>query len=315
MPEKEKKKSGGKGILIGLIVLLLGLNGAQFFMNYKKGQEQNEKLTAQASKIEEMDATAKEQMSKIDELIAKAEALQAENEELGIANEDLDAEIGALKKTKRYYAKNFMKPSVRKAMEAKISNYELMLNQQNEKIRQLKARNDSLFKETIVLKDTINTLGDSILELDRVNHDQADELRKGRILQAKEFKIIAVKNPDKNKIKYSDDHLYKNKDMKQTQLEFEIGSNPIALIEEKQVYVQIISPDKEIIHDMNQGGGNFTVNDEEKIYTVKQNIMYNRDSQKLSLIIDKPADYTTGTYKINIWCENEVIGKSSFFIK
>lgn len=313
MPEKENKK--GKGILIGLIALFLILNGVQFFLNYQKDKTQEAQITEQASQIEVMSSEAKEQLAKLESLESELKIAKDQAEQLGLNVEDLEAEIEAINQTKNYYLKNFMKPSVRREMNAKISNYEAMLNQQNEEIRKLKANNDSLFKETIVLKDTINTLGDSISLINQEVTTQAEELRKGRVLKANSFKITAIKNPEKDKTKYSSDHEYKSKDFVQTKLDFNIESNPIALIEEKEIFVQLISPDNEVIHNIEQGGGTFTVSEKKKLYTVKQNIMYDRSTKELSLIIDKIVDYESGTYKINVWCEGEIIGKSSFTIK
>ena len=164
MPEEEKKK--GKGILIGLIVLLLILNGVQFFLNYKKDKEQETQLTEQASQIISMNSEAKAQLAKLESLEKELTLAKEKAKKLGLNVEDLEAEIGALKQTKNYYLKNFMKPSVRKEMNAKISNYEAMLNQQNEEIRQLKANNEIeiLGRVTDETADKLDQLGDSLTQ-------------------------------------------------------------------------------------------------------------------------------------------------------
>jgi hypothetical protein len=66
---------------------------------------------------------------------------------------------------------------------------------------------------------------------------------------------------------------------------------------------------------MNKGGGEFESDGQNLIYTVKQNIMYNRESKKMSLIVDKPATLTIGSHQVKVWCEGKVIGTGSFTIK
>lgn len=315
MPEKEKKNNTGKGILIGLILLLLIFNGVQFYLNHQKEKKQQAEIEMQAATIDSVSTEVNEQLSHINSLLAEMKAAKEEATRLGLDMGDLEEQITVLKNEKDHYLRNYINPSVRKEMQTKISNYEVILSQKNEQIRQLKARNDSLFKETIVLKDTINTLGDSISLLDQENNNQAEELRKGRVLKVQNFEIHGIKKPEKGKYVYDYEHVYKNKEMVQTKIDFEIGSNPIALIGEKEIYIQIISPDRDVIHDMSQGGGKFMVKDTEKIYSIKQNIMYDRKTQPISLIFNRPADYEEGEYIIQIWCEDEVIGKGDFSIE
>ena len=103
--------------------------------------------------------------------------------------------------------------------------------------------------------------------------------------------------------------------MVHSKIDFEISSNPIADIGEREIFVQIISPDENIIHDMDKGSGTFLVNNIKTIYSVKQNIMYDRKNQLVNIIFDRPEDYDEGEHKVKIWCENEVIGRGSFTIK
>lgn len=314
MSEKEKK-SGGKGIFIGLIVLLLAGNILQFFLGYQKDVEQDEKITTQQNSLDTLQKEKTEFIAKITQLETELETAIKEKEALGIDVEGLKADLSKLRKDKAYYSANFIKPSVRKEMEAKLVNYELMLNQQNEEIRHLKAKNDTLFKSTVDLKKTIVTKNDTIQGLEQVKKDQAAELEKGRTLKANGFAVTAIKNPDKNKTNFEVTQIYKDKDLVQTQINFEIGSNPIAFIEEKAVYVQVLSPNKEVLHDMAKGGGKFTAEGKEMTYSIKQNIMYNRETKKVSLIFDKPAAYAIGKHEIRVWCEGKVIGTGSFTIK
>ena len=314
MPE-EVKKSGGKGLLIGLIVLLLAGNILQFVLGHLKDEEQDELITTQQSSLDSLNKEKTVFLAKITQLETDLEQAIKDKEALGIDVEGLKEDLSKLRKDKAYYSANFIKPSVRKEMEAKIANYSVMLNQQNEEIRVLKAKNDSLYKNTVLLKEVIVQKQDTINGLEKTKKEQQEELDKGRTLKASNFSVTAIKSPDKNKSKYEVSQIYKDKDIVQMQLNFDIGSNPIAFIEEKAVFVQVLSPSKEVIHDMAKGGGKFQAEGKDQIYSVKQNIMYNRDAKKMSLILDKPAPLALGTHTVKVWCEGKMIGTGSFTIK
>lgn len=314
MPE-EVKKSSGKGLFIGLIVFLLAGNILQFILGYQKNQEQDELISQQKNGLDSLNKEKTEFLARITQLEFDLESAIKEKELLGIDVESLKEDLSKLRKDKAYYSANFIRPSVRKEMDAKIDNYELMLNEQNVEIRSLKVRNDSLYKNTIELKNVIVSKQDSILNLEKLKQEQQTELTKGRTLKATNFSVTAIKSLDKSKTKFEPSQVYKDKDMVQVQIDFEIGSNPIAFVEEKSVFVQVISPSKEILHDMAKGGGKFDIEGKEATYSIKQNIMYNRESKKISLIFDKPTTLTVGSHQIKVWCEGKVIGSGNFTIK
>ena len=67
MPE-EVKKSGGKGLLIGLIVLLLAGNILQFVLGHLKDEEQDELITTQQSSLDSLNKEKTVFLAKITQL-------------------------------------------------------------------------------------------------------------------------------------------------------------------------------------------------------------------------------------------------------
>jgi hypothetical protein len=315
MSEKEQKSGSGKAILIGLAGLLLVGNIGQFAWNSKTTGEKEAVITAKQTNIDSLETEKAAHLTQINQLETDLKMAIEEKEKMGLDVADLDAKLQKLIKDKNYYIANYIKPSVRKDMEAKIANYTVMLKQQEDEIRVLKAKNDSLYRYNGELKNVIVSKDDSILQLAKIKQEQAQELEKGRALTANGFKVTAIKNPDKNKMVYEATQIYKDKDIVQAKIDFEIGANPIANIEEKQVYVQILSPSNDVLYDNAQGGGSFQAEGKTMNYSIKQNIMYNRSTKQMSLIWDKKNALTAGNHQVRVWCEGQMIGKGSFAVK
>ena len=237
----------------------------------------------------------------------------------GINNNPNAEQIEKLKIDRNYYARNFIKPSVRKQMENTIANYKDLLKEQEKTILELTASRDSLYSENTTLKEEIVHINDTILELEKIQHDQEEELKIGRRLKVTGLKVFAIKKPGKGKKKYEQNQTYKKKDLVQTYLEFNIEPNPIALIEQKEIYVQVLDADKKVVFNMDKGSGKFTIEKEsgskEMTYTIKQNITYQRTDQKLTMTFENPTQYQTGEHTVRVWCEDAIIGTSTFKVK
>jgi hypothetical protein len=315
MSEKQEKKSSGKGLLVGLIGLLAAGNIGQGVWHYMSNDTQTIKIAEQVKAIDSLAKEKEEYLAKVTQLEADLTAAIAKSDSLGIASDDLKRDLEELKKDKRVFlSQQHIRAGQLAELKDKIGNYELMLRQQEDEIRNLKVRNDSLYKYNGELKTVIVAKEDTISKLEREKSDLKSENEKGKVLVASAFSVTAIKNPDKNKKVFETTQTYRNKDLVQAQVDFEIGANPIADIEEKQVYVQILSPSKDVLYNTSNGGGTFEVDGKTMNYSVNQNIMYNQSTKKMSLIWVKPNDLAAGVYQIKVWCEEKEIGKGSFTI-
>lgn len=318
--EQPNQKKGGKGLLIILAVLLLGLNAFQFWWYQKQNKANNLVLTEKTNEIEEKNSQINSQLAELDSLTVSFEKIKAEKVALGLDVTSLETQLEKIRKDRNYYARNFIKPSVRKEMQATIENYKNLLLDQEEKIATLTADRDSLFKENTFLKEEMTHINDTIIELEKIQHNQEEQLKVARRLKASEIKITAVKDKEKGKTKYENDQEYKAKDLEQTQIEFVIEPNKLALIEEKPVYVQVLDASKKVIYNNDKGSGVFNVEKyadktEELIYSMTDNITYQRKKISKKFIFENPAKYTAGKYYVRIWCEDAIIGSSSFTVK
>lgn len=308
---KDNKKSSntGKIILIILTVLLLGLNAVQFYFNHT----QKQKIVEKDEKIESQDNQIKEQISKLETLQAEMEAQSAELEKLGADNSELNTQLEDLK-SKIAYAKS--RPNIShsklKELKAQVAQYSNMLKQQELVITDLKqklATQDTMITDLKVEKtaliDTVTNKNNKITYL-------SDEVEKGKKLKAHDFIVTAVKKNGKEHF----DEIYKTKELYQVKIEFIVGENPIADIEQKDVYVQITEPSGNTIYDLQQGGGELKKSDgSSTFYTIKNTVTYNRSAQNLTVLYQKNSDYVSGIHKVNVFTDGILIGTGQFLVK
>jgi len=200
MPEKQGQKSNGKGLLFALLGLLAVGNIGQFAWNYSKDSKQDGKIAEQTTKIDSLSKEKAEYVARISQLELDLEAAIAKSDSLGVSSEELKNQLAQVQREKRNLlsSKN-VSASQLALLEDKISNYEVMLRQQEEDLRKLKAQNDSLYKDNGSLKNTIVAKEDTISRLEIEKQGLREEVERGKELFASGFSVTAIKNPDKNK--------------------------------------------------------------------------------------------------------------------
>lgn len=307
--ENNKSSNTGKIVLIILTVLLLGLNAVQFYFNHT----QKKKIVEKDTQIEEQGTQIKEQIAKLETLESELSTKSAELEALGADNSELNDQLKDLQ-SKIAYAKSRPNISHSKLRElrAQVAQYSNMLKQQEATIADLTKKlniQDTMITdlkiEKTALIDTVSNKNSKITYL-------SDEVEKGKKLKAHDFIVTAVKKSGKEHF----DEIYKSKELHKVKVDFTVGENPIADIEQKDVYVQIVEPNGSTIYDLQQGGGELKKADgSSTFYTIKNTVTYNRSAQKLTINYQKNSEYTSGSHKINVFADGLLIGSGSFQVK
>ncbi len=70
-----------------------------------------------------------------------------------------------------------------------------------------------------------------------------------------------------------------------------------------------------MIFDTARGSGTFIFNGKEEFYTASQEILFDNTKQKLSYLYEKGSDYASGTYSLEIYCDDYKIGSGTFAVK
>jgi hypothetical protein len=203
----------------------------------------------------------------------------------------------------------------------KLSARELMnLKKENEVLRsimrgyvkQIDSLNTLNIKLSSSLDETNTKLTETTEERDTYKKDAEEkdvQLKKGAKLQAYGFSSAALKMK-RNK---TTEETPKAKGVVQFKSSFTIGENLIANPGKKQVYMQIIGPNGEILH---QNNGQMNTESGMQFYSDKKEIDYNNQAVDLTIYYDlKGQSISKGNYKVKIYCEGQLIGSDNLTLK
>lgn len=307
--EKEEKKK--RGIILPLIlgILLLGSGALNIWLFTAKGTlEENlascETTTADCEdKVTEQEEAIMAQEDELDEIVNKYKIAKEEREKLGLDNELLNEKLATLEKNISFLKSQ--KNSDRAAYEKELAKYKTDVDNYLAQIAELERKADSLGVKTSELTD----------ELAVVNEDKQvleEQVALGSVLRAERIESKSINKKGKK----DDDGEFKAKNIDKMEVTFIIGKNPIAKLDTKEMVLRIIEPTGAVLYDSGKGGHSFEMaNGKSDFYTLKQKFKFTNTSQRITFLYSNGAEYGAGLYKVELYCEGHLIGKSAFKVK
>ena len=195
-------------------------------------------------------------------------------------------------------------------LQGKVEGFRELLVAQDEEIARLKAINEELVTENSELKVQTNELNQSIQNLNESKTELEQKVAVAGELRIEEMKVIAVNARGKER-----EGDFRNRHIDKLKVEFLVSENKVAEIESKDILIRLVAPDGNVLFDVTRGSGSFIFEDREMFYTAKQEILYDRTSQKLSFLYDKGSDYGTGLHRIEVYTEDYLMGSGSFTVR
>ncbi|XOV69008.1 MAG: hypothetical protein ACFHU9_07435 [Fluviicola sp.] len=232
-----------------------------------------------------------EQIAAIEQQEAKIKALMAENEEMKSRDK---LNVAFMSKLRRE------NDELRRIMKGYV--YEIdSLN-----TLALNLRND-LDEKTFALEETTMDRDQLQVKADALTQ----KVKEGQMLvvDKSSFSSRGVKQTITNNFKETN----RAKNVVRIESEFTIGKNAITDPGEKTVYMQIIGPDNKTLQNTLSG-----VVETEKgnvPYSHKRTIDYQNASVDILMTYSVRSELSGGTYKINIYCQGQLIGVDSFTLK
>ncbi len=157
------------------------------------------------------------------------------------------------------------------------------------------AKQDFIEEKTAISKHLDQQIAYSS-KLEEENKSLEETLKKGALITANSFDAAAYGIKDTGEITV----LNKAEDSKNIRVAFVIAKNALALQEEKDLYIQVIGPDNNVV--ANKGFIEF--NDATLIYSSKLKVNYNKDVLEICTNIKSETPLKQGTYYISVF-ENE----------
>ena len=195
-------------------------------------------------------------------------------------------------------------------LQGKVNGFRELLVAQDEEIVRLKALNEELYTENTELKEQTNELNKSLRNLNDTKSELEQKVAVAGQLRIENMKVVAVNSRGKER-----ENDFRNRHIDKLRIEFEVSENKVAEIESKDILVRIVAPDGNVLFDVTRGSGSFIFEDREMFYTDKQEILYDRSTQKLSFLYDKGSEYSLGLHKVEAYTEDYLMGSGSFTVR
>ena len=307
-----ERNSNRKFLVVGLILVLLSINGILFYMQHQTKQ-----------KIDQQEETIRLKNTELEDRIKQYETLKADferqNEELqamGLSNDSLQAKLVSLEadlKKLRSFRNGSFSIADQKKFKERAANFEIQLKKKDQEIARLKEDNEVLYGENNTLKTRQNQLSDTITTVRRTNQVLSEKVALASRLEAQYIKVTTINQ--KGKEREDADEEFRAKRVDKIKVAFRLAKNDVAEKENKEIMMRLIEPDGAALYNLAMGSGTFAVNGQETFYTAKRDILFDNSGQEVSFIYSKGAEYKRGQHTIELYAEGHLIGKTTFTLK
>ncbi|WP_276374734.1 chromosome segregation protein SMC [Chryseolinea sp. H1M3-3] len=295
------KKSNRNAIIIAILSVVIVVQGIKIYLDTKEKQEINTDLTSTKEELATTEQRLREITTELDERIAEIKKLGGDVSDLQRAKAEIETELN---RSKRATGQEI------KALKDKVEGYEMLLKNKDEEIEKLKSVNKELLTENVTLKTEKNELGDSINKLSQSKDELATKVAIASQLKVENFRIVALNDRGKER-----ESPFRSRQLAQLKVEFNIAENNVAPVEGKKIMIRIIDENGQVLFDVARGSGTFLLNGKEEFFTASQEILFDNTRQKLSFLYDKGSDYAAGTYKLEVYTDDYLMGSGDFVVK
>ncbi|HZB12897.1 MAG TPA: chromosome segregation protein SMC [Chryseolinea sp.] len=295
------QKSNRNAIIIALLSVVIVVQAIKIYLDSKEKQTINTDLTSTKQELATTEQRLREISTELDQRITEITKLGGNVTDLEKAKADIEAELN---RSRRATGQEI------KALKDKVEGYEMLLKNKDEEIEKLKSVNKELLTENTTLKVEKNELGDSINRLSQSKDELATKVEIASQLKVENFRIVALNDRGKER-----NSPFKARQVEQLKVEFNIAENNVAPVEGKKIMIRVIDENGQVLFDVARGSGTFLLNGKEEFYTASQEILFDNTKQKLSFLYEKGSEYPEGTYNLEVYTDDYMMGSGQFVVK
>lgn len=305
MTEKEQKQDNKTKLLFVIIAILVILNGVQWFINYQSSQKNQELLENKELELVTTYAKLDSISTQLDEKIEEIRGLNGNVDSLLSIKAELERDKQELKTSKSIAQGRYNK------IKSKVEAYEDLLKKKDAEIAKLKEVNKTLLTETQNLKKDRNNLKDSISNLKQERISMSEKITTASALKAVNIRFEYEGKSGKAK----EDTEFKERRVSKINMHFNLDDNPLTPIGGKTIFMRLIEPEGGTLYNISAGSGTFKFKGDDMFFTAKESILFDNSRQLISFTYTKENTLKKGKYKVMFYCNDFMIGESSFIIK
>lgn len=300
-PEIKKSSENGKNIIIFVLVILVILSGVKLYRDSVDSSQKSEEILILSEDNSELNMRLDSVTFQLDLRIQEIENLGGDVDSLVAIKDQLILERNSDRKRTASEIANLNK---------KIDGYSVLLKEKDGEIIQLRQVNEQLYTENKDLKENKAEIEEEVVKLNIIQQELEEKVNIAATLRAENIEIAAVNSRGRER---TDE--FRNRQLEKLKVSFSLADNPVAPAGTKDIYVQIFTPNNQVIFDVAKGSGTFNIDGREEFYTAKQDILFNNTQQQLTYFYEKGSDYNSGIYNVKIFADGVVIGAKSFEVR
>lgn len=288
-------------VLILIFIPIVLVLGVFFFVEWRQAEE---KLTDEIKQKNLEMLERKNLLVKLDNISYEFDALSKEYTSLDTV---LAGERDEIKKL-RQEIMSFR--GERSILMGKVAELQEKLEYYKSLITELLSKNESLSAQTIYFQQKLDSaegnnrfLTDRNKELEQVSN----ELSKINIV---DFAAM----PLRLKGGVMEDPIFQASKVRRIKISFRILANEYAEDGVREFFVRISAPDGLVLSKSNDDANSFRYRDSLMVFTVKQDVYYDRKEQFVSLYWDKAIDFVPGQYYVDLYCDNLILKSTGFIL-
>ena len=292
-----------RGLIIALIILVLAIAAAGIYF-YQQTQNLAEEAAQKEQQLQQAYYDLDSIGSELDDKILRIRELGGNVDSLVAVKAELEGEKARLRRREISQSKQI------KALRDRVGGYKELLLAKDEEIKELTAINQELAKENNQLKVDKNELSQTVNDLNQQKSQLEEKVATASQLKIEDFVVFAV-----NKKGKEFKNPFRRKQLEQLKIQFTLAENKVAPIEGKEIILKVIGIDGNPLFDVANGSGSFTYEGREQFYTAKQDVLYDRTKKQVTFLYTKGSEYDKGTYKVELYTDNYILGKGNFTVR
>jgi Tfp pilus assembly protein PilN len=296
-----QKQEQGKNILIIVLLILVIISGVKLYYDHQDKAQKTEEILVLSEENTDLN-------QRLDSITYELDLRINEIRQLG---GDIDSLVAIKDRLIMERNSNRNRSNAEIAqLNQRIDGYGRLLKEKDEDIVRLKAMNERLFSENTELKSTKAEIEEEVVKLNQKAIELEEKVNVAAKLRAENIVIAAVNSRGRER-----EGKFRNRQQEKLKISFSLADNPVAPFGTRDIYVQILSPNNQVIFDIAKGSGTFSMDGREEFYTARQNIMFNNTLQRLTYFYEKGTDYAKGTHTVRVFADGLEIGDKTFEVK
>lgn len=279
---------------IRMIALSIILAAALIFIIVMYFDQKNKMVEMETVLTEEKDSLANE----LKRMVAAYDTMKTNNDTL---NANLEKEKNRIIKLLAINASN---AQLINKYKSEITTMREIMKSYIVQIDSLNTRNKMLAAENIQFKQEITKVQNTNIQLEKEKEELSSKVETASVIQAKNITVAALnrKRKETNRINL----------MESLRVCFTLRENPIAQAGQKEVFMRVIRPDSLVI--TSSPDNLFDYRGNRMIYSEKRTADYMNQDLEICIFLTNSGDFITGNYSIELYLENNIIGRTTFML-